>query len=454
MYKPSGIKSFLCFFSDKVLCRKIICQHVLFDTNRNAHQRQPEFMLLCFHQILIHFVCATFQLSREIIYRSFVLIPASRCAKSKNIKLKIAPQKMDRNHDGVVTIDEFLECCRCDQAITNSMLVFDSTIWPSNELDGNRRNFTSSLSSQKAARDEQRDTHIEHNRQPSHHRAAISSQSTRLSVQHNGNGSTKSKLYDNHAHKILSPSFGENSKQQNGPTTEQQQNPHPLHNPHHPVTVFANKTRNNVGHKASQTKRIQLSTAAKRCKSINRSNAVDNNNSKAINLDDICKADDVEGEGGKGDNDDDNCAAIVNTPNQRHNVDVDTIANNSISTQSTESPTLVKVKTWYTEASVALPSSQGVIFWYWTFLLFIAIRSQPKVSLPFTSTDDKEVKFRQFYDLWHFCHFVFLAVVPSHFNGRPPLEIRIDEGFSLFLPSILLYPIAVSIAKLNLRENR
>lgn len=37
-------------------------------------------------------------------------------------------QKMDRNHDGVVTIDEFLDCCRYDQAIKNSMLVFDSSI--------------------------------------------------------------------------------------------------------------------------------------------------------------------------------------------------------------------------------------------------------------------------------------------------------------------------------------
>jgi hypothetical protein len=53
----------------------------------------------------------------------------------------------------------------------------------------------------------------------------------------------------------------------------------------------------------------------------------------------------------------------MNTPNQRHNVDVDTVANNSISTQSTGSPTLVKVKTWYTESTVSLPTStQGVIF--------------------------------------------------------------------------------------------
>lgn len=177
---------------------------------------------------------------------------------------------------------------------------------------------------------------------------------------HNGNESTKSKLYDNQSHKKLSPSFGENLNR-NGPTTKQpsQQQQQQYH--HHPLTVFGNKTKNNVGHKASQTKRIQLSTAAKRCKSINRSNAVDNNNSKAINLDDICKAEDVGDEGKEVDDEDDNCAAVMNTPNQRHNVD-ETVAN-SISTQSTGSPTLVKVKTWYTESTVSLPtSSQGVIF--------------------------------------------------------------------------------------------
>lgn len=37
---------------------------------------------------------------------------------------------MDSNQDGVVTIDEFLECCRKDQTISSSMGVFDSTIWP------------------------------------------------------------------------------------------------------------------------------------------------------------------------------------------------------------------------------------------------------------------------------------------------------------------------------------
>ncbi|XP_022189171.1 Kv channel-interacting protein 1 isoform X2 [Nilaparvata lugens] len=37
-------------------------------------------------------------------------------------------QKMDRNNDGVVTLDEFLECCLNDEDITNSMAVFDSSI--------------------------------------------------------------------------------------------------------------------------------------------------------------------------------------------------------------------------------------------------------------------------------------------------------------------------------------
>lgn len=39
-------------------------------------------------------------------------------------------QKMDVNRDGVVTLDEFLECCRNDDAISRSMAVFDSSFWP------------------------------------------------------------------------------------------------------------------------------------------------------------------------------------------------------------------------------------------------------------------------------------------------------------------------------------
>lgn len=37
-------------------------------------------------------------------------------------------QKMDKNQDGVVTLDEFLECCHKDPGISASMNVFDSSI--------------------------------------------------------------------------------------------------------------------------------------------------------------------------------------------------------------------------------------------------------------------------------------------------------------------------------------
>lgn len=37
---------------------------------------------------------------------------------------------MDQNQDGVVTLDEFIECCRNDDAISRSINVFDSTFWP------------------------------------------------------------------------------------------------------------------------------------------------------------------------------------------------------------------------------------------------------------------------------------------------------------------------------------
>ncbi|XP_035782477.1 Kv channel-interacting protein 4-like isoform X1 [Anopheles albimanus] len=47
-----------------------------------------------------------------------------------NIKSKVDTifQKMDTNRDGVITIEEFLDCCRKDQLISSSMGVFDSTI--------------------------------------------------------------------------------------------------------------------------------------------------------------------------------------------------------------------------------------------------------------------------------------------------------------------------------------
>lgn len=37
-------------------------------------------------------------------------------------------QKMDKNQDGVVTLDEFLECCYKDPGISASMNVFDTSI--------------------------------------------------------------------------------------------------------------------------------------------------------------------------------------------------------------------------------------------------------------------------------------------------------------------------------------
>jgi hypothetical protein len=212
-------------------------------------------------------------------------------------------------------------------------------------------------SSQKAARDDEQ-------RLPLQQSSGSTSNHTEVNVQktssgHYGNGSTKSKFFDSQDHKNLSPSIGLNNSKRNGPTTPQQQQQYQhLHHPHQALAVFGNKTKNNVGHKASQTKRIQLSTAAKRCKSINRSSAVDNNNSKSINLDDICKADD-----GPNENDDNDEVDDTEVDCEAQHLHVDTeAANNSISTQSTESPTLVKVKAWYTESSVPLPSSQGVIF--------------------------------------------------------------------------------------------
>ncbi|XP_014289084.3 Kv channel-interacting protein 1 [Halyomorpha halys] len=45
-----------------------------------------------------------------------------------NTRLDIIFQKMDRNKDGVVTLDEFLESCLEDASITNSLAAFDSII--------------------------------------------------------------------------------------------------------------------------------------------------------------------------------------------------------------------------------------------------------------------------------------------------------------------------------------
>ncbi|CAG9802732.1 unnamed protein product [Chironomus riparius] len=152
-------------------------------------------------------------------------------------------------------------------------------------------------------------------------------------------GSTKISHYIR-SHKNSSSSFSKNSTNSHRSTAQQ-------HYHTHQTTVFGNKMKNNIGHKMSQTKRIQLSTAAKRCKSIEKSNAGDNN-SKAINLDNICKADDYVDN-----NEDDNSLPLVNALSRQ--IKDDLSANNSTQTQSTESPTLVRVKMWQTESCVILP---------------------------------------------------------------------------------------------------
>lgn len=109
-------------------------------------------------------------------------------------------------------------------------------------------------------------------------------------------------------------------------------------------TFVGNKMRNNVGHKASQMRRIQLSTASKRCKSIDNNPKVINNQTHhetaATTTTTATKDDDA----------DKSCQINVG--------DDMTSANNS-TTQSTESPTLVRVKTWYTESSygVLIPTA-------------------------------------------------------------------------------------------------
>uniref|UniRef100_A0A6P7FMW5 Kv channel-interacting protein 4-like isoform X1 n=1 Tax=Diabrotica virgifera virgifera TaxID=50390 RepID=A0A6P7FMW5_DIAVI len=55
---------------------------------------------------------------------------AEPCIEEDTVKDKVDRifQKMDTNRDGVVTLDEFLECCRKDESISSSMAVFDSSI--------------------------------------------------------------------------------------------------------------------------------------------------------------------------------------------------------------------------------------------------------------------------------------------------------------------------------------
>lgn len=188
---------------------------------------------------------------------------------------------MDLNNDGVVTIDEFLNCCRCDQAIKNSMLVFDSSFWPCEiGLNGN--------------------SHLQPHDQLTSHSIP-----------------NAKKIYDD----------VKTNSHHNTSTSS--------------VTFAGNKMRNNVGHKASQMRRIQLSTASKRCKSTeNTPKAINNTHQEKAATTDHNDADK-------------SCHISVG--------DDMTSANNSTS-QSTASPTLVKVKTWYTQSShgVPLPTAQNL----------------------------------------------------------------------------------------------
>lgn len=56
---------------------------------------------------------------------------------------------MDVNRDGVVTLDEFLDCCRKDEAISQSMAVFDTAIWPCASLAGDRNRSSASNNKRK-----------------------------------------------------------------------------------------------------------------------------------------------------------------------------------------------------------------------------------------------------------------------------------------------------------------
>ncbi|XP_054729173.1 uncharacterized protein LOC129238163 [Anastrepha obliqua] len=70
------------------------------------------------------------------IYELMGRLP-DECPEEEKIKCKVDHifQKMDKNGDGVVTLDEFLETCRSDEAISRSMSVFDSQQQQQTSLD-------------------------------------------------------------------------------------------------------------------------------------------------------------------------------------------------------------------------------------------------------------------------------------------------------------------------------
>lgn len=141
--------------------------------------------------------------------------------------------------------------------------------------------------------------------------------------------------------KNKSPSIDKSFKE-NGPSTSSKQ--------HNNGNILNHKTNNIRNDNDCQAKRIQLSSAAKRCKNLNRS-IVDNN---PIPINDICSYD-VEI----------NIPTVSNyqLENLSFTYNSSTNDGNRSNTppplpSTPDSPTLVKVKTWYTQAV----ATQGVIF--------------------------------------------------------------------------------------------
>lgn len=248
------------------------------------------------------------------------------------------------------------------------MLVFDSTIWPSggNELEGTIKN-TSSLS-QKPQKQQNQQHQQQQQRTTSQAVLKEQQRRRRQQKQHEQPRQHHSQLNDNHINnnhdktnnhidndtkrgrKNKSPSIDKSFKQ-NGPSTSSS-----YHNNHNNGNILNHKT-NNIRNNDCQAKRIQLSSAAKRCKNINRS-IVDNNNPNPIN--DICSYD-VEI----------NIPTVSNYQLENLSYTFNSSANDGNTSNTPpppstpDSPTLVKVKTWYTQAV----AKQGVIFWYWNHLL-------------------------------------------------------------------------------------
>ncbi|XP_055709072.1 Kv channel-interacting protein 4-like isoform X2 [Phlebotomus papatasi] len=48
--------------------------------------------------------------------------------ETRGIEDRIKTKKMDTNRDGVVTLEEFIDCCRNDEVISNSMTIFDAIV--------------------------------------------------------------------------------------------------------------------------------------------------------------------------------------------------------------------------------------------------------------------------------------------------------------------------------------